>query len=133
MGTSRGILKIRSSEVMGMANYSQLAIVGAAVTAMKSIENGYGKHTYDITPDQLAKLPLLANISGTFAVFAALWSKTSFAVTLLFLLRQTHRRMRIVVWVIIVTMNIAMMASAIMLWTGCTPIEKGWNYKIPGT
>jgi len=87
---------------------------------------GYGAHTWDIVPnlDEIAKVLLLLNVGGTFSVTAAIWSKTSFAVTLL---RLTNGWTKGLVWFIIISMNIAMGLSALFIWVQCTPVEKAWK------
>ena len=64
---------------------------------------GYGAHTWDIPPnlDDIAQVLLLLNVAGTFSVTAAIWSKTSFAFTLL---RLTNGWMKAVVWFIIISL-----------------------------
>ena len=73
---------------------------------------------------------LLGNISGTFAILAAVWSKTSFAVTLL---RVTQGWTKLAVWLAIISMNVAMHLTAVVLWTNCSPVEKAWNFLIEGS
>lgn len=70
------------------------------------------------------------NVAGTFSLTAAIWSKTSFALTLL---RLTQGWLKMVVWFIIISMNIAMGLSALFIWVQCTPIEKSWNFFAEGT
>lgn len=108
----------------------QLCLLIANITSTITVPLGYGKHIYDIEFETFLKLPLYANIGGTFSILAAVWSKTSFAITLL---RISHGWMWAVVWCIIVTMNMAMGLSALFIWIQCTPIEKSWNFLLPGT
>ena len=96
------------------------------------ISDGYGKHIWDIPIKDFAKILLLANIGGTFLIFAAVWSKTSFAITLLRLLRDTEGWTKVIIWCIIVTMNVIMHLSALFLWIQCTPVQKSWNPLIEG-
>ena len=72
---------------------------------------------------------LLINIAGSCTLTAAIWSKTSFALTLL---RLTEGRMKWVLWFIIISMNIAMGLSALFNWVQCTPIQKTWIPLTPG-
>jgi hypothetical protein len=94
---------------------------------------GYGYHIWDFPPELLPSifdLLKVINLSGTFSLTAAIWSKTSFALTLL---RLTEGWMKVVVWFIIISMNIAMGLSALFIWVQCTPIEKSWNVLMEGT
>lgn len=94
---------------------------------------GYGYHVWDY-PIELAPkifdLLKVINLCGTFSLTAAIWSKTSFALTLL---RLTEGWMKWTVWYIILSMNIAMGLSALFIWVQCNPIEKSWNVTMPGT
>jgi hypothetical protein len=76
---------------------------------------GYGAHTWDTPPnlDDIAKVLVLLNVAGTFSVTAAIWSKTSFAVTLL---RLTNSWTKAMVWFVIISMNIAMGLTALFPW-----------------
>ena len=102
----------------------------AGIVSTVEVKYGYGKHFWDVPIPILLKLPLLANIAGTFSVLAATWSKTSFAITLL---RISQGWTKIIVWWGIITMNVAMHLTALLLWIQCTPIEKSWNPLIDGS
>lgn len=67
---------------------------------------------------------LLINAAGSTTLTAAIWSKTSFALTLL---RLVEGRLKWLIWFIIITMNIAMGLSALFNWIQCTPVESTWN------
>lgn len=104
-----------------------------ASTALVTVnaQLGYGKHIWDIPIENfLFKMPLIVNISATFAILAAAWSKTSFAITLL---RISQGWMWITVWCIIASMNILLGLSALFVWIQCTPIEKSWNLTVEGS
>ena len=68
-------------------------------------------------------IPLMLS-TGVFGICSAIWSKTSFALTLL---RLTDGRMKLVVWFIIISMNVAMGISALLPFVTCTPVERSWN------
>ncbi|OIW28115.1 hypothetical protein CONLIGDRAFT_655703 [Coniochaeta ligniaria NRRL 30616] len=98
-----------------------------------SVKLGYGYHIWDMPPElfpYVVDLLKVINLAGTFSLTAAIWSKTSFALTLL---RLTQGWLKLVVWFIIISMNIAMGLSALFVWVQCTPIEKSWNPFIDGT
>jgi hypothetical protein len=94
---------------------------------------GYGYHALELPQELWSSVILLfraINLAGTFSLTAAIWSKTSFAVTLL---RLTEGPAKHLVWFIIVSMNIAMGLSAVFIWAQCTPIQKGWDFTVEGT
>lgn len=97
-----------------------------------STKLGYGLHIWDIPTDLLPRIPDLLRVidlAGTFSLTAAIWSKTSFALSML---RLTQGWLKALVWFIIVSMNIAMGLSALFVWVQCTPIEKSWNPFVDG-
>lgn len=91
---------------------------------------GFGKNIWDWDPEKLTPLILLVNVAGSFSATAAIWSKTSFAFTML---RVTEGYLRWLVWFIIISMNIAMGLTALLLWLRCNPVEKTWKPFGPGT
>lgn len=90
---------------------------------------GYGKHTWDFPLQNLGAFALAVNVTGTLLVTAAIWSKTSFAFTIL---RLSEGWMRILVLFLIISMNIAMGVSALLPWVACRPLDKAWSPMLPG-
>ena len=78
----------------------------------------------------LPTLGLIFNFNATFSICSAVWSKTSFAITLL---RLTKEKWRQFVWFTIISMNITMGLSALFVWIHCLPLEKTWNPTVNGT
>jgi hypothetical protein len=73
---------------------------------------------------------LIGNFSGLFAILAAMFSKISFALTLL---RITESRIRILLWFIITSVGLALGGSALIAWIQCTPISRNWDFTVEGT
>ena len=109
---------------------SKLMLLTSIVLVTLSVPKGLGKHVYNVQPENMSSIGFMGNFTGTFSILAAVWSKTSFALTLL---RLMSGRMRLVLWVIIVTINIFMGLNAVFLWARCTPPSKTWNPYAPGT
>ncbi|RKU41325.1 hypothetical protein DL546_004840 [Coniochaeta pulveracea] len=98
-----------------------------------SVSLGYGSHVWDYPPELMPRifdLLKVINLCGTFSLTAAIWSKTSFALTLL---RLTEGWTKQLIWFIIISMNIAMGCSALFVWVQCTPVSKSWNPTVEGT
>lgn len=68
-------------------------------------------------------------VAGTLTITAAIWSKTSFALTVW---RLSDGWMRYLVVGLIVSMNVAMGVSALLPWVQCKPLAKAWNPMLPG-
>ena len=92
---------------------------------------GYGHYWYDWNQSRQDRtdLFLMINAAGSLTFVAALWSKTSFALTLL---RLTEGWVKWLIWYIILSMNIFMGLSAMFNWIQCDPIDKAWLHTKPG-
>ncbi|KAI1409017.1 hypothetical protein F5Y13DRAFT_171333 [Hypoxylon sp. FL1857] len=111
-------------------------IVQVACSVLVSIDvaKGFGKHTEDVIaengPENIVPISLNQTIVGFLMMLSATWSKTSFAVTLL---RITNGKIKTLLWMIIITMNVFMTVGALSLFLQCSPVEKSWDKDIPGT
>jgi hypothetical protein len=94
------------------------------------ISQGFGKMFDNIDPDHVDNIGLHGLVIGTLIICGAAWSKTSFAITIF---RIAGPRMKISLWAIIVSMNLLMMAAALVQWIQCSPIAKVWNPSLEGT
>ncbi|KAK2057151.1 hypothetical protein LY76DRAFT_657898 [Colletotrichum caudatum] len=112
-----------------MASWVLLLIT--CVLCSYSISLGFGKHIYMVPPINLPKIGLIGSVVTTTAITSAVWSKTSFAMTLLRL--QDKGWMRYVVLTAIISMNVLMGLNALFAWVQCTPIEKFWMPQTPGS
>jgi hypothetical protein len=91
---------------------------------------GFGKHFLAINPSVLPRMGLLGIIAGVFSIYAAILSKTSFAITLL---RINEGKTGILLWFIIISVHIALGGTALIPWIQCRPLERNWNFMTPGT
>ncbi len=91
---------------------------------------GFGKYPQFINPMNFPLMGLEANFGQSIGILAVVWSKTSFAITLL---RLTKGRTKWIIWYIIISMNLIMILLSIFTWTQCTPVAKTWNKMLPGT
>jgi len=109
----------------------QLALLVDVSLTTVAIKHGMGKHIWDAAVTFTPQIGLISLVISTVSVCSAVWSKTSFAVTILRLVSDA--RQRAVIWAIIWSMNILMGISALVLWIQCNPIAKGWEVSLPGT
>ncbi|EFQ35342.1 hypothetical protein CGRA01v4_13362 [Colletotrichum graminicola] len=112
-----------------IASWTCLLISVALTTYIISL--GFGKHIYVVPPMNLPMISLTGNIITTTSITAAVWSKTSFAMTLLRIKEQGWTRY--VIWAAIISMNVLMGLNALASWVQCTPIEKFWMRQTPGS
>ncbi|EPE09385.1 integral membrane protein [Ophiostoma piceae UAMH 11346] len=96
-----------------------------------SVAHGEGLHVWDVDPANFAAINFLGRLSGSLAILSAVWSKTSFAVTLVRLISTPRSRM--LLFFVIGSMNLFMTLNIIFLWVRCMPIRKLWNPDVPGT
>jgi apolipoprotein N-acyltransferase len=94
-----------------------------------TVSLGFGKHFLAINPAVLPSMGLMGMVGGVFAIFAVMYSKTSFAITLL---RFSEKKTRSLLWFIIISVHIALGGSALIPWIQCNPVEKNWNFMTPG-
>lgn len=90
---------------------------------------GMGHHSYDIVILDTSRWILILDSRATTTLTALAWTKTAFAVSLL---RLTMGRTRAFVWFLIVTLNIAMVFSALVPWIQCQPVAKRWRFELEG-
>ena len=109
---------------------TQFALATSAAFTTASVSFGFGQHLWDVNPQDFIPLNLVAIIAGFFSILAAMWSKTSFALTLL---RISQPWMKKAIWVIIITLNAVMGASALIQWIHCMPVKKSWDSQVEGT
>ncbi|KXH29876.1 hypothetical protein CNYM01_02927 [Colletotrichum nymphaeae SA-01] len=118
---------------MLVASWCALLALGSFISIDVSYD--FGKHNWDITPGNWSWLLLYANLSGSFSIIAAAWSKTSFALTLLRITRESSERwMKLLVWFIIISINTFLGVNVLFTWIQCWPVEKTWRTaSTPGT
>ncbi|KAI3330041.1 hypothetical protein F4824DRAFT_480413 [Ustulina deusta] len=109
---------------------SWICIVLSNVATSVAISFGWGQQPYDIAPNALRPILLALLISGLFSILAAAISKTSFALTLL---RISSGWVKWTIWFAIFTINVAMGLSLIFNWINCTPVQKNFDFSIPGS
>ncbi|KAH8889260.1 hypothetical protein GQ53DRAFT_690401 [Thozetella sp. PMI_491] len=90
---------------------------------------GFGKYPCDIDFDKFSDIGLSANLGQTFGLLAIVWSKTSFAFTLL---RLVDGKIKALIWLIIISMNIAVCLEAMITWLQCDPVSRTWDPTVPG-
>ncbi len=91
---------------------------------------GYGLHIWDFPLENMQAMMLPTTVAGTFSVTSAVWSKTSFGITLLLI---TDGWIKKLTWFCIISMNLAMFFSALLPWITCTPIKKTWDLSVQGS
>jgi hypothetical protein len=109
---------------------NQLCLLICTIVNQIQVGLGFGKHVGDVDPANLPQIGMLSEFEGFFAILGNLFSKVSFAITML---RITNGWVRIAVWGAIVTMNLFMLSSGLFVWIQCTPVEKYWLPDTPGT
>ncbi|KAM7185679.1 hypothetical protein V8F20_011703 [Naviculisporaceae sp. PSN 640] len=102
---------------------SWLALLASTLTTFINIRAFlFGSHLSEIlnqSPSPLPKTSLLNTISTSLTILAAVWSKTSFGMTLLRII--SGRRTRSLVWSILVSVNLAMSVNVVTTWVQCYP------------
>ncbi|CAG9954764.1 unnamed protein product [Clonostachys rosea f. rosea IK726] len=92
---------------------------------------GFGQHMATISDENLKKINLNTILVATFGIIATTTSKTSFAMTLYRI--ATNNWMKYFLIFVIVSINISMNLVWIFGFAKCSPPEKVWDGKVPGT
>ncbi|KAF3351746.1 hypothetical protein VD0002_g9730 [Verticillium dahliae] len=102
-----------------------IALILLSSFATVAVGFDLGKHSWNIDQSTFAWLLLHGNLSGSFSIVAAAWSKTSFALTLQRL--ASERWMRWLIWFLIVSMNLVLGGAVLITWVQCSPVDKTWR------
>ena len=94
-----------------------MLLVESLLTHLGAVR-GFGKHYYDIEPQQLPTVMLYTSAAASVSCLASTASKVSFGATLL---RLTFDGWRRFVWFAIVTLVLVMIPSALGPWIQCVP------------
>lgn len=91
-----------------------------------------GKHVSAIdNPETVPPALKLIYISFVIVIIGCVLSKTSFAITLLRIVTRTW--MKVLLWIIIVSMNAIMWLCAVCYLAQCKPVAALWNTKLMAT
>ncbi|KAL1858354.1 hypothetical protein VTK73DRAFT_7841 [Phialemonium thermophilum] len=136
---------------------SWFTFLASAATITWSVPHGLGKHIAVVPPELLGPLGLVGNVTGSLSILAAAWSKTSFGLTLLRLMRRRHQHQRnsidgagaagvgfrdtlasfaferALLIVLLVSVNVAMGLNALFVWVRCRPVAKTWDFGRQGS
>lgn len=86
---------------------------------MVLINLGLGKHVTEIDPANFPMLHIWNRIGVTFAIMACVLTKTSWALTMLRIVRATRDCMRVMVWCLLVSVNVVMEVGVILNFLEC--------------
>ncbi|KAI7773934.1 hypothetical protein LA080_009624 [Diaporthe eres] len=112
---------------------SWILLLANSIVTTLSVSLGFGRHLLDIAFSNREELLLLGSLSTTFSTLSAVWSKTSFGLTLLRLTQVGYEKTRIFVWFIMISMNLLMVCDALYSWVECQPSRKHWEIFTDGT
>ncbi|KAH6847225.1 hypothetical protein B0I37DRAFT_308884 [Chaetomium sp. MPI-CAGE-AT-0009] len=108
---------------------SWVALVADCAFISACVSLGFGRPFRQFDFNNLDVFLLYSNLAGSFSILAALWSKTSFAVTVL---RISSGWTKAFVWSIIITVNACLAVAIVITWAQCTPIVKVWRPVLEG-
>ena len=88
-----------------------------------------GKPNYAINLDTLQDMSMYSYIAGFLSILAVLWSKVSFALTLLSISTGRTKRW---LWLIIISTNVVLGVNATGQWIQCWPVQRLWDITVRG-
>lgn len=102
---------------------SWVCLLGATISTNLSVSLGLGQRTAVVVQrprEDLVKLSQLSIPGSLLSVLAIVWSKTSFAITVM---RICDGWKRIFLWFAILSINLFMITTGILLNVKCTPLD----------
>ncbi|KAK7992985.1 hypothetical protein PG988_001779 [Apiospora saccharicola] len=108
-----------------------ILLVAQTVLSAYSVRLGSGKHIWNIDPSLSEALLMLQDITTAPSVLAVAFSKASAGASLLRLL--TYKWQRVLTIFIITSIGLLMSGIMVLTLVQCMPIQKHWNYQVPGT
>ncbi|KAL8294777.1 hypothetical protein RB600_000644 [Gaeumannomyces tritici] len=91
---------------------------------------GLGRHATEVSKDDASTIVFNVGLAETFSNLAAVWSQTSFSLTLVRLTRDLKRS---VLWAVTIPLNLYMYFLAALFWTQCNPAAKVWRPELQGS
>ncbi|KAK1749435.1 hypothetical protein QBC47DRAFT_418920 [Echria macrotheca] len=109
-----------------------VAILATCIVISITVSMGFGRHSWDIPFQDLPDIFKVYSAAATLCICASVWSKTSFALTIV---RLTDGWLRRLIWVVIVLVNVFMAFTALINFIHCSPLDKVWDLTgaVPGT
>lgn len=98
-----------------------MCLVASAALLTEGVNWGIGLHYDDMVLENMPKVALFSYSAGFLTILGTAWSKTSFGITLL---RISSGWVKAFVWFLIVSTNLVLTASGIILWVQCVPLKK---------
>ncbi|KAH8745295.1 hypothetical protein F5883DRAFT_439124 [Diaporthe sp. PMI_573] len=83
------------------------------------VHHGVGKHVAEIDPANLPGLHTFSRVGSSSAILACVLAKTSWALTMLRIVRRTRDCMRIAVWCLLISVNVLMDVGIILNFLEC--------------
>ncbi|KAK3385475.1 hypothetical protein B0H63DRAFT_543818 [Podospora didyma] len=119
--------RVRCDDCILVLGWIALAVSTAMITLCTTF--GLGRHGRYIRPEDLSNLLMTSYFAGFASTLAVIWSKTSFAVTLLNISEGTTRK---VVWFVLISANVVLGLNATLQFVQCWPPSRAWHPGAPG-
>ncbi|KAK0666633.1 hypothetical protein QBC41DRAFT_230143 [Cercophora samala] len=113
--------------------FSWLMFIACAILCQVVIDLGFGRYPCDIPPSHHPTIAFVgATLGSCITILTIVWSKTSFAITIL-RLSPSGSILRNISWFVLISMNALMTAQSIVVWVKCNPVRKNWDIRNEGT
>ncbi|KEZ45658.1 hypothetical protein SAPIO_CDS2026 [Scedosporium apiospermum] len=119
---------LHRDDLVLFAAWLPLVANGIIITVILDLLNS--AQTTPPSVDTLNSMVLLGMFSTTLSLMSQAWSKSSFAITLLYV---SDGWMAYFLWFAIISINSLVGTAALLFWIGCTPLEKSWRPLVEGT
>ena len=107
-------------------NIKALSVCGAALNHLQ-VKNGFGRHIYYLTDDQISQVIKWSTLVEMVNEIAVFFVKTSICLFILRMLSRTYRIVRFLVWATIAIFFVITAVAVITLAVQCTPFQGVWD------
>ena len=103
-----------------------LSVCGAALNHLQ-VKNGFGRHIYYLTDDQISQVIKWSTLVEMVNEIAVFFVKTSICLFILRMLSGTYRAVRFLVWATIAVFFVITAVAVMTLGVQCTPFQGVWD------
>lgn len=114
-----------------LLNSQQPISLAGTILDTLQVNHGFGRHVEYVLPT-LIEAEMYSVLAEMLSVIAILFIKISVCLFIQRLIRGTHPKIRVVLWVMIVIQLGVALVTDLLYGIACRPFKKLWDHKHPG-
>ncbi|OCK87421.1 uncharacterized protein K441DRAFT_742369 [Cenococcum geophilum 1.58] len=124
-------VRLRIAGSLGWDDYTIIgAMVLGLITCIPSVTNGFGRHIYYLSQEQIVAARMWNEFSQLQNILGVWLLKLSIIIFLLRILGRTHRNFTLFLWVLL-GVSTAVNISLVIIWfEQCTPLKAVWDFRL---